>query len=119
MSQKLFKYCRINDYTKENLKNNQLYYNDAKRFNDPYEGLFDYDIKDDRVKKSLIKLLYQNNYQKLIDSGKDIDSLIDHTRREQVTGFLHGDVKVCCMSCINDSLLMWGHYADSHTRNMY
>jgi len=109
----IFKYCPINEYTINNLKNNQLYFNIPKKFNDPYEGIFKFDIQDIDIKNKLLKLFYQDKYEELLESKLPIDDLIEHTRFECINQYLN-DMGVCCMSCINDSILMWSHYADKH-----
>jgi len=113
MSNSLFKYCEINEYTIKNLRNNQLYFNAPKNYNDPYEGIFGIKIKDIDLKYKFLQFIYQHKYEELISSKLSIDDLLEHTRIEYVNQFLK-DMRICCMSYINNSMLMWTHYAKQH-----
>jgi hypothetical protein len=113
MLKKLYKYCAVNDYTIENLERNQLYFNYAKNLNDPYEGAFDFEIKTQTLTYELLKVFYEHRYEELIESGESLNILLDHTRFSMMTQFLH-EMRLTCFSSSNNSLLMWGHYANRH-----
>lgn len=113
MVNKLYKYCSVNDNTIENLERNQLYFNYGKHLNDPYEGAFDFKIKKQTLTHELLKVFYEHRYEELIGSGKSLNILLDHTRFTMMTEFLH-EMRLTCFSSCNNSLLMWGHYANSH-----
>jgi len=113
MRTRVFKYCKVDKYTRENLDKDQLYFNKPRNFNDPYEGIFRFDIQDINLKHKLLRSLYQHKYEELIGSKLPLDDLIEHTRIIYMNQFLN-EMRLCCMSCINDSILMWSHYADQH-----
>jgi hypothetical protein len=113
MVKKLYKYSSVNDNTIENLERNQLYFNYAKFLNDPYEGAFDFQIRTKSLAYELLKVFYEHRYEVLIESGESLNILLDHTRFSMMTQFLH-KMRLTCFSSSNNSLLMWGHYANSH-----
>jgi len=113
LSSSLYKYCVIDKYTMENLFNNQLYFSVPKKFNDPYEGIFNFNISNQLLADKLLRLFYEHKYQELIESKKPIEALIRHTMIEYVNQFLN-EMKICCLSHVNDSLLMWAHYSGNH-----
>lgn len=116
---KLYKYQAINEYTLDNLKNNQIYFNNAGSFNDPYEGNFNFKIENDGAKEKLIKLVTKINdteYQEKIASkgSSEIENAIKFIEQEYVNDFLKGNIRISCFSSINDSVLMWAHYSNNH-----
>lgn len=112
MKKKIFKYCTLNEYTLENIKENQLYFNLAKYLNDPFEGAFDFEINSNQV-YNFLRFFYQHKYTELMSSNEKLITIIEHTRRTIITQFLN-EMRLSCFSSKNDSLLMWGHYADKH-----
>lgn len=113
MEKKLYKYCSTCNKTIENLEKNQLYFNYAKFLNDPYEGAFDFKIRTQDLAYELLKYLYQHKYGELTGNGENLNLLLDHTRFSMMTQFLQ-DMRLTCFSSSNNSLLMWGNYADKH-----
>jgi hypothetical protein len=113
MVKKLYKYSSVNEYTIQNFERNQLYFNYAKLLNDPYEGAFDFQIRTQSLTFELLRVFYEHRYEELIESGESLDVLLDHTRFYMMTQFLH-EMRLTCFSSLNNSLLMWGHYADRH-----
>lgn len=108
----LYTYCKINDNTIDGILNNYLWFTKPKDFNDPYDcypyheiGLSETDIQDYR--NSCIDWLKSNNEIVLFDKNprqyiiKSLDNIINN-------------IGVKCFSEVDNEMLMWGHYADSH-----
>ena len=119
--QKLFfRYQKINDNTKDNLKNHVLYFNDPENFNDPFDSKRDITYRGSR--EDWIKYFLRH--------GKDpkiIDKLIENNtlKRKRQTLLYDPNKKapdivkvnfcrVCCFSETELNILMWSHYAESH-----
>ncbi len=113
MGHTLYKYCEVNEYTKDNLENNQLFFNAPENYNDPYEGIFNFHVESEDLAHKLLKVFYQHEYDNLIRSKESVETLIRHTQIEYMNQFLN-KAKICCMSYINDSILMWAHYSKNH-----
>jgi hypothetical protein len=132
-SLKLEKDGKDNDiiYAIENLANNQLYLKRPDKFNDPYDSRTYWCMRGikERHINHLVSLYgftreYADHYiEDSIDKGymtrdgevicydpiveKDLD-LHGYSLKESLP-------RVCCFSGNDDSILMWSHYADSHT----
>jgi len=110
---RLFKYEKLTKYTKENIANSQFYYNQPRKFNDPYEGVFKFNISNNFLKKKLIKVLYDKEYSKEKFSGLSLDEVVTEATISYINQYLT-DMRVACFSRRNDSMLMWSHYSDQH-----
>jgi len=68
---KLYKYTTINEYTRKNLKNNQIYCQSPNEFNDPYEFIYKYDDNvDDKEFFDLIDVFYSKEDAEHIKKNK-------------------------------------------------
>jgi hypothetical protein len=120
---RLFKYQKINDNTKDNLTNNELFFSHPEDFNDPFDSRIEVTYKG--TKKDWYYFASIINKDKKVINQKINDKIIievdngifelDRTKN----GKLFGDrarnrFKICCFSDTNLSVLMWSHYADSH-----
>lgn len=135
INNKLFyKYQRIeNDdgnHTIENLSNNQFYFNEPTKFNDPFDCKVNYFYQG--KEGDWIKFLkkegndptqIKKDIKSKIDDGileNEGDLIIFHPTPAKKNNFLHGDIhkknlpKVCCFTETDDNILMWSHYADNH-----
>lgn len=81
----LFQYLEISEYTLINLWNRHIYLNDPGEFNDVFEGSVS-------ISENLIDV--GPSFRRL--SPKDLN------------------LRISCFSEINNNVLMWSHYADSH-----
>jgi hypothetical protein len=86
----VFKYFPNNDFSKDALKNNYLFYSHFENFNDPFD-----------CHSVLIDISYKHK--------KEIKRTFEKSLREALDK--HG---VCCFSRTIDSILMWSHYANKH-----
>lgn len=113
---RLYKYRPDNDHTLDILRNNELYFSFVEEFNDPFDCRVNFLLPrnkiewEDHVKKhnipdalarQAIKALEQINF----DSEKII-KLYEKTNFKTIT--------LCCLSEVEDNILMWSHYSNSH-----
>lgn len=112
----VYKYRPIDKYTIELLVNNELYFSEPKEFNDPFDSLDNCIVEGTR--ENIEKWFEQNQIKQdlrdiLLKSAKDNGDLkkIYYSRRNNID---NRETLVCCFSEINDNILMWSHYADSH-----
>lgn len=102
-------------YTIENLANNQLYFSDPTKFNDPFD--------------CLIRLNFEGTQEQWIEYFCRDKGYTTEKAKEIVDSFLKNmdglvspykdpvNVKVprvCCFSKTNNDILIWSHYADYH-----
>ena len=81
----LFQYHEISEYTLKNLWNRHIFLNDPDEFNDVFEGSVTVSESETTVGTSFRRL-----------SPKDLN------------------LRISCFTEINNNILMWSHYADSH-----
>lgn len=93
----LYKYREIDKYSLSYLINNEVYFSKTSNFNDP----FDSQILPSRFLKEL----------KVV--GIDVKSSPLSRHDEFIENRFNG-FGVFCLSCKNNDILMWSHYADSH-----
>lgn len=129
----IYKYVPYNTYSLSNLKNSQIFFNRPIDFNDPFDcSLVRESIKIDD--NEIIQLYNDWVSNELPDAPppptnpiknvKSIENLPDDFRRqmEEITKEVakekqqeyHYRIGCACFSKINDSLLMWSHYANGH-----
>jgi hypothetical protein len=107
----------IKDYTLLNLENNQLYFSGAYEFNDPFDSKVRGYFKG--TKEQMIKYFKENSrdYSKkdddLINSLDGDYVLVDEFETEVILELIKLPL-TCCFSEINNSILMWSHYANYH-----
>ena len=115
-----FRYQKINDHTKDNLKNHVLYFNDPENFNDPFDSKVDVIYRGSKEDWINFYLRYDTNplnIDKLIKNKtlkiKGTELLFDKTKN---TGDFTAKnyYRVCCFSNEKLNILMWSHYAENH-----
>lgn len=105
---RLFKYLNINNYTLENLSTNNLVFRDYRFYNDPYDSFIGFDIGKTKYK--------------MIALGSEIMLNLEHedikTQQYKIANFINNNMVFayycCCFSEVNNSILMWSHYANEH-----
>lgn len=133
LPQVLYKYVPYNDYSQCNLKNAQIYFNRPVDFNDPFDcSLIVESIKNDdesimqfhnawvsgklrgfpTPEPHLLKIIdsianIPDDFIRLVEKSTIAFAKEKHQENQFKTG-------CACFSEINDSLLMWSHYADGH-----
>ncbi len=119
-----FRYQKIDEFTKENLKNNVLYFNDPENFNDPFDCKID--ITYQGTKEEWSNFLLRNNkdpkeinqYIRDKKINRKKNSLI--LNRTKINNKLPENVfeksyfRVCCFSATKLNILMWSHYTENH-----
>lgn len=122
MNLKLYKYLKYEDGAKALLENGTLKYSHMKEFNDPFDCLVSYDLKDSieyyKSRKDLIKAyggkLNLSPAQIILETPQFLKQL----EMSLETGEYHKDIMdrigICCLSMTPDNILMWSHYSDHH-----
>lgn len=88
----IFKYYSVNDFSFDSLKKKYLYFSKPTDFNDPFD-----------CSTNLISFINENSKNKT-----------RHKRKEKTFAEKLNHIGICCFSRLNDSILMWSHYASSH-----
>lgn len=109
----LYKYANWNNYIKDNIKNNILWFNTPEQFNDPFDIFANFQMdKQDR-------LYAENLFEK---EGCDIQIVKEISTQDILALQTIGDRSnlhnskygITCFSKNNDNILMWAHYANKH-----
>lgn len=123
--QRIFKYQGFSDTTLVALEKRQLYFSDPANFNDPFDCRLHFSnapLTSDHIRELIQR---EKDHHQLIPevegflAGKG-PQLTSSDLAEIATRFTRNLLRefsargVCCFSEINDSLLMWGHYANGH-----
>ncbi|WP_400260907.1 DUF2971 domain-containing protein [Sphingobacterium sp. SG20118] len=113
---KIIKFCTVNNNFWNNIKNSELYFNNLKEFNDPFEGIFRFKLWNNSDK---IKLFYLEHFH---GNPKKIDYMLEHPNElENLINqtFEHRFINngITCFSDYKnlESILMWSHYSSQHT----
>ena len=114
----IYRYRTINDNLIDSLENNYLWFSKFKDFNDPFDGRVvmtkSYTIGEImlfsiRAKKiSLIEAHIEATTYYINDISGFCESMNDSLQKNK------DKLKICCFSEVDDNILMWSHYADSH-----
>jgi hypothetical protein len=118
-----FRYQKIDDYTKDNLKKNVLYFNDPENFNDPFDCKIDITLEG--TKEDWLNYLLRNRRPSEINQlikDKKIKRkknfyILNRTKINNELGeefFEKSPHRVCCFSATKLNILMWSHYAENH-----
>ena len=128
----LYRYRPISVHTLNELANNTIWFSSIENFNDPFEFRFklgfmewlkkfqfDTEKKAEKLAPLLDKEGVDENLRAIAkgmveakDSNqKSIDEFQIHEDKIRQSAV---DTGVCCLSAIDDSILMWGHYANCH-----
>ncbi len=105
---KLYKYCKIRHL--ENLIENKIYFPNAGMLNDVYEGAFTFNVSDN-MKIPFYQTFYPFDYQRIINGNYSHEEIQNSIVDYNWDGF-KTDLGIASFSSINNSQLMWAHYAD-------
>lgn len=129
------KYQTVDEYCIKNLAENQLYFSDPTKFNDPFDCLVFWDGKATRefwINRIMSRENCNRDYAvEFLNECIELkyfateDDLIYPTEEyykdsDNYVSDLHGDLKrntipgVCCFCKDSKKILMWSHYADEH-----
>ena len=114
----LYKYRAPNEFTKNIIRNNALYYPTPLTFNDPFDCQIR--LSTDSTYKQIVAYLRRNNTDLVsaeikrqanhwFKNPRLFDRIINESARESFNN--NG---VSCFTSDPTSILMWSHYADSH-----
>ena len=109
--QYLYKYKSLKDkFTKKIITDNELYFNSPANFNDPYDCNIpeDSDFPDENI-RVLIPKEYKTR-DRIIKKIQKNPLLLPERLKQYIK-----KSGICCFSKQHDAMLMWTHYADSHT----
>lgn len=109
---RLYKYTTITEYTKTNLKKNQLYLQSPVKFNDPYEFIFRFEVEDD-IYLGFLKLIYGDKYTEFLKRDIPKEQVLSHTRDY----YFSEAWKLMGATCLTENKaddLMWAHYGGNH-----
>lgn len=118
-----FRYQKINECTKDNLKKNVLYFNDPENFNDPFDCKIDIIYQGTKEDWSNFFIRYNKGpiefirwiREKKIKRKKNILILNPTKINNQFRELLENSYyRVCCFSATKFNILMWSHYAENH-----
>lgn len=127
----LYKYISWNNqFHKQILLENEIYFSSFDQFNDPFEGEYPYRFREeDLTNENIIEYFYQYFVRSgKLDTGEQytrqyLEKTIDKNPLKQdkywkkinaLKGF-NEKVGIFCLSKLNDNHLMWSHYANSHS----
>lgn len=116
-----YKYRPIDKYTDSLLRNNELYFSDPGKLNDPFDCKLDYfckytlnDFEESFCQMGITPLDVNNLIKECLNIGiikEEKDGFLLDTRLFSTED---NPFRICCFSVTNKSLLMWGHYAKNH-----
>ena len=127
----LYKYCSLDD-AKKIIKSNKLKVTQPSNFNDPFDCIIpniDYDFK--HIQNHLINKIKKLAHGKDISKKElkifqkelevDFNKEFNHTLISEFIENIKKDwnkhidyYKILCLSKVNNNILMWSHYANSH-----
>lgn len=127
----LYKYYTFNDYFKDILFKNEIYFSTPINFNDPFDRGIDLNFKiknKNKLKKYLVNLVLQSkeslqgneletNAEEFIDNNYELfDPNIDENEKNYRLNYISFVKRsgVCCFSEKKKNILMWSHYANKH-----
>jgi len=125
--QKLYKYENWNERSLANLKNQQLYFSDPRSFNDPFDCSIDFRVAEmseeefDQIHSHFLSICPDKNvFRKKFgdtcnESFKSYIIPVIKDRLKEATDMFFRNRGVTCFSESNIEILMWSHYAKSHT----
>lgn len=117
---KLYKYYEIKDFLPKVLSGESLKFSCPFDFNDPFESRYCYQIDDSKDGR---RFIHEKVKRHISNPSQRISELQRIKNRFKAPQSLDGDdvfndvirqVGVFCLSEVNDSILMWSHYANEH-----
>lgn len=120
--QKLYKYYSFDEkgYWQAPLKDNYLYFNTYKNFNDPYE--FYFKVNQNANWKNKLEFLKASNpdseYIHKMSTETEVDAYLATLKLDDVWKNMEGlfaNFGISCFSKSPNIILMWSHYCKSHS----
>lgn len=97
-----YQYQAWNEYSIDNIQKGRIVLSNILDFNDPYDLFYKYSVE--KIYKGYVPL----------DVKKEAMEKIRERHLQEMES-IHKNVFASCFSSVNDSVLMWGHYAVKHT----
>jgi Protein of unknown function (DUF2971) len=122
----VFKYQPVRDYVLDSIAASTVHFSSPQDFNDPFDCTISVDFDDISLDEALeLRAKLQDDSIRYTGREDDFSWMSPEEVRDRVTAIsrkLFDDekqrfVKTCGVSCfteVNDSLLMWAHYADGY-----
>lgn len=110
----LYRYCSLDERLLLSLSESYLWFSNLLDFNDPYEGKMSHPEM-----YSDLDIWNFANYR--FSHPQSVKPLVNASHEERVnmlneaTRAMLNETRVCCFSEVPDNILMWSHYAKSHT----
>lgn len=124
----IFKFNRINDNTKESLKESYLWFSPASNLNDPFDLQYRFS---ERLWQEILDKLVDDFEQGLAKKLEEQDKsgagatlgqlsrrkIESEKFREDTMKLIREQIQysVCCFTEQDDNILMWSHYAENHS----
>ncbi|RBN50625.1 DUF2971 domain-containing protein [Flavobacterium psychrolimnae] len=128
----LYKYRDLkDDFYKKIILENELYLTSVDKFNDPFDSTFPFqhdkkELTEENVLKKFVEINSKNHpnvpITQFINEAKErfakgeftSDDFWrkDHEKTKRQINEMYG---ICCLTTKKDNLLMWAHYANSHS----
>jgi Protein of unknown function (DUF2971) len=106
----LFKYMGATKYSFENFYDDKFFMSYPSQYNDPYDSLFSLIV--DEVEDGNLDRIYHADVHS--GEGNILDYIIRENELREEGARWRDTIKCCSFSEVNDSILMWSHYADNH-----
>ncbi|MFA4893941.1 DUF2971 domain-containing protein [Brevundimonas sp.] len=124
----LYKYRSLSagvarDFTRDIIVNSRLWFAQASSFNDPFDSypFFTLDSTPEQYEAYLRHVVDKANTDTSEGVRQRVFAYLMGLSPEQIahqlqqaSGLHLQGLAVCCLSAVNDQVLMWSHYADSH-----
>lgn len=121
---KLYKYCPINDYSVQNIQRNQLWLNNPRQFNDPFDSWLLKAQADEKSKHFIMTLIGRGaeffQFSEIVQEQalRLAEPQIQASQQKYYDRFnetINSLIRVVCLT-ENDpsSTIMWGHYGNLH-----
>ncbi len=126
---KIYKYKSLDDFTIENIENNNFFLSPIELLNDTWECVFFIDHKKVKFNNEIVskptqklqKVIYllRTNYEKNSnDKNKTLLEIVEKTYidslQKDIKQFLFKDSLVGSFAGSHNNILMWAHYANNH-----
>lgn len=106
------------------IENNRLFWSSPLDFNDPFDCLPVYSMEASQLKKeSALRKIYRDHMpnlqkaalKKLVQGSMRLSNSDFQARMTKGQKELLAETAVCCLTTDAENILMWTHYADSHS----
>jgi len=116
----LYKYCKVNEFTKRFVVDHEIYFAKPSQFNDPFDSrvFFRFSTEERRLGKAFVEMTTRYSYDAAVDM---VAAVLDPKQREryerdvQILNDRLGErFGIACFAERPDDILMWSDYAERH-----